>query len=92
MQGVNVKKTTIAMAVGSMACLANGAWAAESNSLEIAPITVSGEKINRTLEQTQSSVVVVTEQQLRDKADHSLVDVFARISAANTQPIKSGDR
>lgn len=82
---MNVKKTTIAMAVGSMACLANGAWAAESNSLEIASITVSGEKINRTLEQTQSSVVVVTEQQLRDKADHSLVDVFARTPGVYSQ-------
>ena len=82
---MNVKKTTIAMAVGSMACLAHGAWAVESNSLEIAPITVSGEKINRTLEQTQSSVVVVTEQQLRDKADHSLVDVFARTPGVYSQ-------
>lgn len=68
-----------------MACLANGAWAAESNSMEIAPITVSGEKISRSLEQTQSSVVVVTEQQLRDKADHSLVDVFARTPGVYSQ-------
>jgi len=62
-----------------------GAWAAESDTMEIAPITVSGEKINRTLEQTQSSVVVVTEQQLRDKADHSLVDVFARTPGVYSQ-------
>jgi iron complex outermembrane recepter protein len=46
---------------------------------------VSGEKINRSLEQTQSSVVVVTEQQLRDKADHSLVDVFARTPGVYSQ-------
>jgi iron complex outermembrane recepter protein len=82
--GVNFKKNTIALAVGSV-CLASGAWAAEPNTMEIAPITVSGEKINRSLEQTQSSVVVVTEQQLRDKADHSLVDVFARTPGVYSQ-------
>nr|WP_256675793.1 TonB-dependent receptor [Pseudomonas sp. R5(2019)] len=53
--------------------------------MEIAPITVTGEKINRTLEQTQSSVVVVTEQQLREKADHDLVDVFARTPGVYNQ-------
>ena len=67
---MNFKKHTIALAVGSVAYMSGGAWAAESQTLEIAPITVSGEKIDRTLEQTQSSVVVVTEQQLRDKAGH----------------------
>ncbi|MHC8338855.1 TonB-dependent receptor [Pseudomonas sp. HLT2-19-2] len=83
---MNFKKNTIALAVGSAVCLANSAWAAEqSNTMEIAPITVSGEKINRTLEQTQSSVVVVTEQQLREKADHSLVDVFARTPGVYSQ-------
>ncbi|MFS2070832.1 TonB-dependent receptor [Pseudomonas sp. CT11-2] len=83
---MNFKKNTIALAVGSAVCLINSAWAAEqSNTMEIAPITVTGEKINRTLEQTQSSVVVVTEQQLREKADHSLVDVFARTPGVYSQ-------
>ncbi|AWY44170.1 TonB-dependent receptor [Pseudomonas putida] len=76
---MNFKKNTIALAVGSAVCLANSAWAAEqANTMEIAPITVTGEKINRSLEKTQSSVAVVTEKQLREKEDHSLVDVFAR--------------
>ncbi|CAM3152800.1 Outer membrane receptor proteins, mostly Fe transport [Pseudomonas gessardii] len=84
-QGVNFKKTTMA-AVGSAICLCNGAWAAEpASALEIAPITVTGEKINRTLEQTQSSVVVVTEQQLRDKQDRDLVDVLARTPGVYNQ-------
>ncbi|NBA97046.1 TonB-dependent receptor [Pseudomonas sp. R5(2019)] len=83
---MNFKKNTIALAVGSVVCLGNSAWAAEqSNTMEIAPITVTGEKINRTLEQTQSSVVVVTEQQLREKADHDLVDVFARTPGVYNQ-------
>jgi len=83
---VHFKKNTIALAVGSAACLFNSAWANEqSNAMEIAPVTVTGEKINRTLEQTQSSVVVITEQQLRDKADQSLVDVFARTPGVYSQ-------
>ncbi|NQD91131.1 TonB-dependent receptor [Pseudomonas sp. CrR25] len=83
---MNFKKNAIALAVGSAVCLANSAWAAEqSNTAELAPITVTGEKINRTLEQTQSSVVVVTEQQLREKEDHDLVDVFARTPGVYNQ-------
>lgn len=76
---MNFKKNTIALAVGSAIGLGNCAWAAEeSTAVEIAPITVTGEKINRTLEQTQSSVVVVTEEKLREHADKNLVDLFAR--------------
>jgi TonB-dependent siderophore receptor len=83
---VNFKKNTIALAVGGAVCLANSAWAAEqSSAMEIAPITVTGEKINRTLAQTQSSVVVVTDKQLREKADHDLVDVFARTPGVYNQ-------
>ncbi|UZD97972.1 TonB-dependent receptor [Pseudomonas corrugata] len=76
---MNFKKNTIALAVGSAIGLGNCAWAAEeSTAVEIAPITVTGEKINRTLEQTQSSVVVVTEEKLREHNDKNLVDLFAR--------------
>lgn len=83
---MNFKKNTIALAVGSAICLSHSAWAAEqAKSIEIAPITVTGEKINRTLEQTQSSVAVVTEQQLREKAEHDLVDVFARTPGVYNQ-------
>ncbi|MEX3772417.1 TonB-dependent receptor [Pseudomonas sp. MYb118] len=83
---MNFKKNTIALAVGSAVYLSNSVWAAEpSNALEIAPITVTGEKINRTLEQTQSSVVVVTDQQLREKEDHNLIDVFARTPGVYNQ-------
>lgn len=83
---MNFKKNTVALAVGSAICLSHTAWAAgQANTVEIAPITVTGEKINRTLEQTQSSVAVVTEQQLREKADHDLVDVFARTPGVYNQ-------
>ncbi|GLO15176.1 TonB-dependent receptor [Pseudomonas putida] len=80
------KKNAIAWAVGSAVCLSNSAWADDSTgAVELTPITVTGEKINRTLEQTQSSVVVVTEQQLREKADQDLADVFARTPGVYTQ-------
>ena len=79
-------KRAIALSVGSAVCLCNSAWGAEpASAMELSPIMVTGEKINRTLEQTQSSVVVVTEQQLREKADNDLVDVFARTPGVYTQ-------
>ena len=73
------KRRTWVLAIGSAYYLAPSAWAdTATNVLEIAPITVTGEKINRTLKQTQSSVVVVTEEKLREHGDKDLVDVFAR--------------
>ncbi|MEG0246264.1 MAG: energy transducer TonB, partial [Pseudomonas sp.] len=76
---MNLMKSTLALAVGSALCLANNAWAAaQEGAVQLDAITVTGEKINRTLEQTQSSVVVITDKQLREKEDHSLVDVLAR--------------
>ncbi|CAN1600504.1 TonB-dependent receptor [Pseudomonas mediterranea] len=83
---MNFKKNTIALAVGSAIGLGNCAWAAEESTVvEIAPITVTGEKINRTLEQTQSSVVVVTEEKLREHNDKNLVDLFARTPGVYSQ-------
>ncbi|CAH0180063.1 TonB-dependent receptor [Pseudomonas brassicacearum] len=83
---MNFKKNTIALAVGSAIGLSNGAWAAEeAGKMEIAPITVTGEKIDRTLEKTQSSVVVVTDKNLREHGDKDLVDVFARTPGVYTQ-------
>ncbi|MBV6288936.1 TonB-dependent receptor [Pseudomonas aegrilactucae] len=83
---MDFRKNAIALAVGSAFCLANGAGATEpAATMELSPITVTGEKINRTLEQTQSSVVVMTERQLREKADSNLVDVFARTPGVYSQ-------
>ena len=83
---MNFKKNTIALAVGSAIGLSNGAWAAEeAGKMEIAPITVTGEKIDRSLEKTQSSVVVVTDKNLREHGDKDLVDVFARTPGVYSQ-------
>jgi outer membrane receptor protein involved in Fe transport len=85
-RGVNLMKSTLALAVGSALCLANNAWAAaQEGAVQLDAITVTGEKINRTLEQTQSSVVVITDKQLREKEDHSLVDVLARTPGVYNQ-------
>lgn len=83
---MDVKKSTLALAVGSALCLGNTAWAAAPvGAVELEQITVTGEKINRTLAETQSSVVVVTDKQLREKEDHNLVDVFARTPGVYNQ-------
>lgn len=46
--------------------------------IEIAPLMVTGEKINRTLMQTQTSVVVNTAEDLREHGDNTIEHVFAR--------------
>lgn len=83
---MGIKKHTLAWAAGSALCLGNSAWAAPApEPLEIAPVTVTGEKMNRTLEQTQSSVVVNTADTLRAHGDRDLGDVFARTPGVYTQ-------
>ena len=85
-QGVYFKKNTITLAIGSALLLGNSAWAAEQGAaLELDSVMVTGEKINRTLEQTQSSVVVETAEDLRTHGDKNLVDVFARTPGVFTQ-------
>lgn len=54
-------------------------------SLEIAPVMVSGEKISRTLAQTQSSVVVETAESLRAHGDQDIGSVFSRTPGVYTQ-------
>ncbi|MBV7564341.1 TonB-dependent receptor [Pseudomonas sp. sia0905] len=58
---------------------------AATGSLELSPLTVSGEKIGRTLEQTMTSVAVNTDADLRAHADEDLGDVFARTPGVYSQ-------
>lgn len=51
---------------------------APATALEVAPLMVTGEKISRTLAQTQTSVVVNTAADLREHGDNNLENVFAR--------------
>nr|WP_306296694.1 TonB-dependent receptor [Pseudomonas taiwanensis] len=53
--------------------------------MEIAPLMVTGEKINRTLAQTQSSVVVETAESIREHGDMDLASVFSRTPGVYTQ-------
>ncbi|MET1078383.1 MAG: TonB-dependent receptor [Pseudomonas sp.] len=56
-----------------------------AQATELAPVVVTGEKINRTLEQTQTSVVVATETDFREHGDRTLNDVFARTPGVYTE-------
>lgn len=53
--------------------------------IELAPVMVSGEKISRTLAQTQSSVVVETAESMRAHGDKDIGSVFARTPGVYTQ-------
>ena len=53
--------------------------------LELAPLMVSGEKISRTLAQTQSSVVVETAESMRAHGDKDIGSVFSRTPGVYTQ-------
>lgn len=57
-----------------------------SQPMEFEPVMITGEKINRTLERTQTSVVVNTETDFREHGDSTLNDVFARTPGVYTQP------
>lgn len=58
---------------------------AADKPLDIGPVIISGEKISRTLEKTQTSVVVNTAADLREHGDNSLQNVFARTPGVYTQ-------
>lgn len=51
-------------------------------TLEVAPVMVTGEKLDRTLEKTQTSVVVYTAETLREHGDRNIDDVFTRTPGA----------
>lgn len=53
--------------------------------IELAPLMVSGEKISRTLAQTQSSVVVETAESMRAHGDRDIGSVFSRTPGVYTQ-------
>ncbi|MGE4404568.1 TonB-dependent receptor domain-containing protein [Pseudomonas sp.] len=58
---------------------------ASAAPIELAPLMVSGEKISRTLAQTQSSVVVETAESMRAHGDRDIGSVFSRTPGVYTQ-------
>ncbi|MBU1332984.1 MAG: TonB-dependent receptor [Gammaproteobacteria bacterium] len=58
---------------------------ASAATIELAPVMVSGEKISRTLAQTQSSVVVETADSMRAHGDKDIGSVFSRTPGVYTQ-------
>ena len=82
---LGTKKNKLTLAVGAaLWTLACAATAAEPVS---APETVivKGQKIERPLDQTMSSVEVVTASELGEHADFSLTDVISRLPGMHTQ-------
>lgn len=58
---------------------------APSRTVELDAVVVTGEKINRSLQQTQTSVVVATEADFLEHGDRTLNDVFARTPGVYTE-------
>lgn len=77
----NKMSAAIAAALLVMAPSAVGAEAAPS----IETVIVKGQKIDRRLDDTVSSVAVVTARDIDEHADTSLADVIARLPGVNTQ-------
>ncbi len=85
-----MKRTALnknALAVAAAAALIGPqAWAQENEepATVLQPVVVKGEKIERKLSDTQSSVAVSTAEDLRQHADQSLADVLTRTPGVYT--------
>jgi iron complex outermembrane receptor protein len=77
----NKMSVAIAAALWTLAPCAIGAEAAAP----IETVIVKGQKIDRRLDETVSSVAVVTARDIDEHADASLADVIARLPGVNTQ-------
>lgn len=90
MHTLGIRKNSMAVAVGAAlwvigaaAQAASAADTGEAASME--SVIVKGQKIERPLEQTMSSVEVVTARDLAEHADVSLTDVMNRLPGMHTQ-------
>ena len=85
MQRTAFNKNVLAIACAA-ALLEPQAWAQENEepATVLQPVVVKGEKIERQLGDTQSSVAVTTAKDLREHADQSLADVLTRTPGVYT--------
>lgn len=60
----------------------NGSASSQPSNPEDAPIIVTGQKIDRSLQQTTDSVMVITEEELRREPGRDLTDVIDRVANA----------
>jgi iron complex outermembrane recepter protein len=77
------RKNTLAMAAAALAASIN-ASAADVAPAVLQTVIVKGEKIQRKLDETQSSVAVNTAEDLREHGDKSLADVLTRTPGVYT--------
>ncbi len=84
MNTVKFKKKKLVMAVSS-ALLASLSGTAAADETVLNAIVVKGEKIERKLEDTLSSVVVTTAKDIREHGDTTLTDIMARTPGVYTQ-------
>lgn len=82
----NVKQNKMSVAVAAaLWSMSLGAMAAEEAMPPVEAIIVKGQKIERPLEDTVSSVAVVTARDIAEHGDASLSDIIARLPGVNTQ-------
>jgi len=82
----NVKQNKMSVAVAAaLWSMSLGAMAAEEAMPAVEAVIVKGQKIERPLEETVSSVAVVTARDIAEHADASLSDIMARLPGVNTQ-------
>lgn len=63
---------------------------ASTNALAIEEIIVTGEKLGRTLQETTSSVAVITAEDIADSGVRNIYDVFARTANINAETANNG--
>lgn len=82
----NVKQNKMSVAVAAaLWSLSLGAAAADEAMPVAQAVIVKGQKIDRPLEETVSSVAVVTARDIAEHGDASLSDIMVRLPGVNTQ-------
>jgi vitamin B12 transporter len=77
-------RIALALTVGTL--LTTGqAWAAEDNLFQLEQVTVTAERIARTIGETPSNVTVISSQQLQDKGARTLADALSGVSGVSVQ-------
>lgn len=80
------ERSPVALAICAMLSLPGVAWAQEeSTAQELPAVVVKGEKIERRVNETLTSVTVRTARDIRERADTSLADVLSHTPGVYTQ-------
>lgn len=83
-----LRKRTLVLAIALQQTAIASAWAdtaADGGIVELGSVVVTGEKIARSMEDTLSSVEVVTDEQIREHGDQDLENVLKRTPGVYSQ-------